>query len=213
MAAATTTSKPKTQQETYATLSDLQTVRREIHEDFSSFRHELINQLRELDSKLSNRTQTNWSVVIAGVSVGLILAGMAAALINTIIVGEASMREMMVADLNSHDQRNQSRIDQLLERELADSYSRGLSEQRFKTLEAEIASAIANRKDIDSKHVDAQQRLDARIDELSVQVSHEINNGLGRRISEMQAPNTERIISLERAVFNDSPNYRDSDRK
>jgi hypothetical protein len=153
MPAASNATRPKTQQETYATLGDLQTVRREIHEDFSNFRHELINQLRELDAKLSNRTQTNWSVVIAAVSVGLLVAGMAAALVNTIISSEADAREMMVADLNNYDQRSQARIDQLLDRELEDSYSRGSSEQRFKTLEAEIESAVNNRKDIDAKHV------------------------------------------------------------
>jgi hypothetical protein len=59
----------------------------------------------------------------------------------------------------------------------------------------------------------AQLELGARITEVANQINHELNNGLGRRIKEIQAPTTERVIALERAVFRDLANYRDNDRQ
>jgi predicted nucleic acid-binding Zn-ribbon protein len=107
------------------------------------------------------------------------------------------------------DSRHELRIDHLEKRELADAYSRGMAEQKFATLEADIDAAIANRKDKDDAHRQAGQRLSERIDE----VQHSLDNGLGRRIKEMQDPLKERILALERSTFYDSPNRRDMDRE
>jgi hypothetical protein len=107
------------------------------------------------------------------------------------------------------DNRHELRIDDLTQRELLDAYSRGASEQKFATLEADIEAAIHNRKDKDAAHKAANDRLSERIDE----VQHSLDNGLGRRISEMQNPLKERILALERQVFKDVPNYRDIDRE
>lgn len=73
-----------------------------------------------------------------------------------------------------------AQIDLLLHRELEDAYSRGGSDQAFETLKEQIRSAIQNRKDIDAKHVAAQDELQRQIKVLE----HSLDNGFSRRILE-----------------------------
>lgn len=113
-----------------------------------------------------------------------------------------------VSPMNKTDSRIEDRLDKIEDRELNVAFERGVATQRFETLAADIDAAVANRKDIDEKHVQAQERLSQRIDE----VQHSLDNGLGRRIQEMTNPMIERLLAIERVVFN--PRFdRDMDRK
>jgi hypothetical protein len=111
--------------------------------------------------------------------------------------------------LMQRDTRFEHRIDRIEARELLDAESRGMSNQMFATLNEKVDGSIANRKDLDAKHMAAQQSLSDRIDELS----HSLDNGLGRRIGEMLAPvevkHAERLLAIERKVFNEPSNARD----
>lgn len=202
-------SKAKTQNDTFATLADLQSLRREIHQEMSGLRQDLASFQREITDTIARRGQTNWTVILTGVSIGLIVAGMAGALITSTIGNESTQRLMAVTTLERDNARDTMRIDKLLDRELENSYLRGEAHQKFATLRADLEAAIQNRKDIDQKHVASEENLAKRIDE----VRHSLDNGLGRRISEMLSPITERLIALERVAFKDAPNQRDADRK
>lgn len=82
----------KTQTTTFATLADLQSLRREIHEELAGLRHDLAGFQREITSAFSERQRTNWNTILTGVSVALLIAGMSAALIASIINAESSHR-------------------------------------------------------------------------------------------------------------------------
>ena len=114
--------------------------------------------------------------------------------------------------LMSTDARHRDRLDNLEVRERADAFSRGVAEQTFKTLEEKIDAAINNRKDIDAKHVARQHEIESRLSSLKDELSHTLDNGLGRRIDEKIGPIVERIIALERATLQPRAD-RDIDRK
>lgn len=85
--------------------------------------------------------------------------------------------------------RNQQ--DLLYQRELQDSFYRGVNEQTFETVKSQISSGINNRKDIDKKHVAAQHDLSRQISQNYRETQREIeqikkliNNGISRNVSE-----------------------------
>lgn len=186
----------RTKEVAIATLDDLQSLRREIHNDLASFRDSFGEFQREVQQALVRKNETNWTTILTAVSVALILAGMAAALINSIISAESTQRQMAVDNLDLQDTRHQARIDKLLDRELENAYYRGVSQEKFATIQSELDAAIKNRKDIDEKHVAGRQSLEAKIDDLD----HQINNGLRGQITGLM-PMRERVIALEREVF------------
>ena len=161
-----------------------------------------IDTLAESVRNINQDRKVPWGVIIGaiGVSVSLVTA-----------LGGAALAPLYMTDAYQANETRQNNelIAQLRKRELDDTYERGKSHEKFNTLEERINGAINNRKDIDEKHVAAQQKLGQRIDE----VAHELDNGLGRRISEMVAPLTERIIALERKAYGDITDQRDFDRK
>ena len=93
-------------------------------------------------------------------------------------------------------------IAMLLDRELDDAETRGRFDERFLTLKESLDGSIKNRKDIDAKHVASAASLNQKINEVDIRseqrhqtsmaaimslkddISHQIDNGLGRRIEE-----------------------------
>ena len=84
------------------------------------------------------------------------------------------------APLKSADGRLRDRIDFIERRELTDSYARGVSDQRFSTLEEHIDSAVVNRKEL---HNSLKQELYTLREQFN-DLSHTLDSGLGRRITE-----------------------------
>jgi parvulin-like peptidyl-prolyl isomerase len=64
------------------------------HDEFMVFRREVRESLQSISDKLDSRSRPNLSAIAGFLSVGLVIAGMAAALINGSINAQAAMREM-----------------------------------------------------------------------------------------------------------------------
>lgn len=104
------------------------------------------------------------------------------------------------APLKSRDARLQSRIDVFEVRELQNAYSRGQSDEKFNTLKEEIDSAVINRKDLHDKTISNILDLQRQINQINAQISHEFNNGFGKRVNEINAPILKDIEWLKKKV-------------
>lgn len=74
----------------------------------------------------------------------------------------------------------------------------GRYEERFKTLNTALESAISHRKDIDDKHVASVAHLQVQIEELK----NSLDDGVGRRVEDKLLGVKENIKDLQRQIGN-----------
>lgn len=98
--------------DTVATLADLQSLRREIHEELSGLRADIATFQKEITYQFSRRSETNWSTVLTAISVILIISGMAATLVWSLIQSEANARLAAVQTIVDKQIEVTGRIDQ-----------------------------------------------------------------------------------------------------
>lgn len=146
------------------------------HAEFADFRQELQGNLRNLreeftrsfaDLREDARRQKQPLTAFAGWGSVLLLL-VAAALYPRI----------------ETDDKHYADIKTLQENELRDAETRGAFNERFRTLDEKVNSAVVNRSDLANRTRDEVKNLEKELDS----VRHELDNGLGRRIHELMAP-------------------------
>jgi hypothetical protein len=84
---------------TFVTHDEFSSFRAEVREEFASSRKDFKDFAADVQRAMQQSGRTNWSVVIGGVSIFLVMAGMAAALVSNTITAE--QRARIVGDQNS----------------------------------------------------------------------------------------------------------------
>lgn len=135
------------------------------HVEFNAFRNEIREQFRDLREDMDKRKQPLTA-----------FAGWAAVILT--LVGAVLWPRLEA------DKMHFSAIQNLEANALDDARTRGIFEERFRTLNEGINSALTNRKDLHDQLTQKANSIEAELNN----VRHELNNGIGNRMREIMAP-------------------------
>lgn len=82
--------------QTYVTHSDLDAFKRDVRIDLASIREDFKTFSKEIRDVLGGVGKTNWTAILGLISVILVLVGMAAALIGSLLTGQARSQALAV---------------------------------------------------------------------------------------------------------------------
>ena len=166
-----------TTNETVATLADLQSLRREIHEELSGLRGDMGSFQKEITYQLSRRSETDWTTVLTGFSIALIMAGMAATLVWSLIQAESTARVAADATLVERQQEINQRQDENIAEDRAKLVEQDVVMQREMRLLDEVlqremglnVARLENLIEVNTKDIGAlklfKDQLDRRLDD------------------------------------------------
>jgi hypothetical protein len=151
----------------YATHDDLNALRGEIKNEFKDLRHEFSSAIGALGDRLGRLGGTNWQVVIAGLTVVLVLAGMASSLVAYALASESRARQRgdeVNAQVSS------------IRSEMADTASERIS-KAFEQIESMRAEFAQQGRDAMASLVgDKLENIDEDVSKLEAETSLEFKN-------------------------------------